>query len=116
MHQDAAQAVLDALGNGRVPGFTTSGPDGDGEADGLGGQGLGMATHVEASPGAIGEAGQTSQTSRGADVACDTLGEGEKWQEHQTVQALLLPSSRGQSLAARLSLGGTRMWKLPDIS
>ena len=61
MHQDAAQAVLDALGNGRVPGFTTSGPDGDGEADGLGGQGLGMATHVEASSGAIGEAGQTSR-------------------------------------------------------
>ena len=53
--QEAVGGALDDLGNGRVPGFAASGPDGDGEADELLGQGLSIGTRVEASPGAIGE-------------------------------------------------------------
>ncbi len=54
--QEAVGGPLDDLGNGCGPGFTASGPDGDGETDELLGQGLGIGTRVEASPGAIGEA------------------------------------------------------------
>ena len=60
-NQEAYGKLLDDLGNGRVPGFAASEPDGDGEADELQGQGLEIATHVEASPGAIGEAGDVEK-------------------------------------------------------
>ena len=56
--QEAVGGPLDDLGNAGVPGFATSGPDGDGEADEVLGQGTGIGTRVEASPGAIGETGR----------------------------------------------------------
>ena len=56
--QDAVRGPLDDLGNGRVPGFAASGPDGDGEADEVQRQGSGIATRIEITPGAIGETGR----------------------------------------------------------
>ena len=56
--QEAVGGPLDDLGNGRGSEFTASGPDGDGEAAELLGQGLETGTRVEASPGAIGETGR----------------------------------------------------------
>ena len=56
--QEAVRGLLDDRGDGRVPGFAVSGPDGNGEADELQGQGLGVRPRVEASPGAIGEPGR----------------------------------------------------------
>ena len=53
--QEPVGRLLDDLGNGRVPRFAASGPDGDGEADELLGQGVWTGTRVEAAPGAIGE-------------------------------------------------------------
>ena len=53
--REAVRVVLDDLGDGRVPGLPASGSDGDGEADEFQGQGLGIATQVEAIPGGIGE-------------------------------------------------------------
>ena len=52
--QDAVGGSLDDLSDGRVPGFTASGPDGDGEAEQLQGRCAGVRSRV-GFPGAIGE-------------------------------------------------------------